>query len=336
MKDTKSQQAFHPHQQTRAQPLGRVEGIILLYANSASCCKQRAHTQGPGSLRRKAFPQTMFSQPIFTVLKSKQRPNGYPWERSFFKSMFWEISRDQKEEVRWKRKNSQWAAKSHTSIPCLLILHGYKGTFQKKKSTEVTQTTTEGLSPTNHLLGQVQAGTRTGLSRSGPAHVGSTQAGCLKVPDPQGAQGCPEAVSPAPSCQLDFYMARLKWVEITKMHRRNVPFFFLWTWVHFGYKPSFYLADTGDKRKTQNQAELSTCIIGVLGKKESEVIQSCQTLCDPVDCSLPCSSIHGIFQAGVLEWGAVSFSTGSSRPRDWIQVSHIVGRRFTVCSTREV
>ena len=43
-------------------------------------------------------------------------------------------------------------------------------------------------------------------------------------------------------------------------------------------------------------------------KSESEVTQSCPTLSDPIDCSLPGSSIHGIFQAGVLEWGAIAFS----------------------------
>ena len=43
-------------------------------------------------------------------------------------------------------------------------------------------------------------------------------------------------------------------------------------------------------------------------KNESEVAQSCPTLSDPMDCSLPGSSIHGIFQAGVLEWGAIAFS----------------------------
>ena len=46
-------------------------------------------------------------------------------------------------------------------------------------------------------------------------------------------------------------------------------------------------------------------------KSESEVAQSCLTLCDPVDCSPPGSSVHGIFQARVLEWGAIAFS-GSS------------------------
>ena len=43
-------------------------------------------------------------------------------------------------------------------------------------------------------------------------------------------------------------------------------------------------------------------------KIESEVNQSCPTLSDPMDCSLPGSSIHGIFQARVLEWGAIAFS----------------------------
>jgi len=44
-------------------------------------------------------------------------------------------------------------------------------------------------------------------------------------------------------------------------------------------------------------------------KSEREVAQSCPTLSDPMDCSLPGSSIHGIFQARVLEWGAIAFFT---------------------------
>ena len=69
---------------------------------------------------------------------------------------------------------------------------------------------------------------------------------------------------------------------------------------------------------------------------KSEVVQSYLTLCDPMDCSLPGSSVHGIFQAIVLEWIAISLSRGSSRPRDWTQVSRIVDRRFTIWATREV
>ena len=48
-------------------------------------------------------------------------------------------------------------------------------------------------------------------------------------------------------------------------------------------------------------------------KSESEVAQSCLTLSDPMDCSLPGSSVHGIFQARVLEWGAIAFSEHQTR-----------------------
>ena len=65
-------------------------------------------------------------------------------------------------------------------------------------------------------------------------------------------------------------------------------------------------------------------------KKRREVAQSCPTLCDPMDGSPPGSSIHGIFQAWIPEWVAISFSRGSSWPRYWTWVSLIVGRCFTV------
>ena len=67
-----------------------------------------------------------------------------------------------------------------------------------------------------------------------------------------------------------------------------------------------------------------------LSLSESEVTQSCPTFCDPMDCSLPGSSVHGIFQERVLEWVAISFSRGSSQPRDGTRVSHTAGRCFTV------
>ena len=73
----------------------------------------------------------------------------------------------------------------------------------------------------------------------------------------------------------------------------------------------------------------------IYDESESEVVQSCPTLCDPMDCSLPGSSLHGIFQAIVLEWIAISFSRGSSRPRDRTRVSRIVDRRFIIWATRE-
>ena len=86
-------------------------------------------------------------------------------------------------------------------------------------------------------------------------------------------------------------------------------------------------------------------------KSESEVAQSCPTLSDPIDCSPPGFSVNGIFQARVLEWGAIAsklsiikelawvaiaFSKGPSQPRNWTQVSCLAGRFFTIWATKEV
>ena len=65
------------------------------------------------------------------------------------------------------------------------------------------------------------------------------------------------------------------------------------------------------------------------------VAQSCPTLCDPMDCSPPGSSVHRIFQARILDWVALPSSRGSSW-RDWTRVSCIVGSFFTVWATWEI
>ena len=70
------------------------------------------------------------------------------------------------------------------------------------------------------------------------------------------------------------------------------------------------------------------CLLAICMSSEKVKVKSCPTLCDPMDCSLPGSSVHGIFQATILEWAAISFSRGSSQPRDRTWVSHIVGRCF--------
>ena len=80
----------------------------------------------------------------------------------------------------------------------------------------------------------------------------------------------------------------------------------------------FFFLTTEPPRKT-------TCPITKWVKLLSHV-----RLCDPMNCSLPGSSVHGIIQARVLEWIAISFSRGSSWPRDWTGVSCFVGRCFTV------
>ena len=69
---------------------------------------------------------------------------------------------------------------------------------------------------------------------------------------------------------------------------------------------------------------------------ESEVAQSCPPLCDSMDCSLPGSYVHGIFQARVLEWVTISFSRESSWPRDRTWFSCVAGRFFAIWATREV
>ena len=65
------------------------------------------------------------------------------------------------------------------------------------------------------------------------------------------------------------------------------------------------------------------------------VTQSCLTLRKPTDCSPPGSSVHSISQARVLEWVAITFSRGSSRPRDQTQVSRMAGKFFTVWAPRK-
>ena len=70
----------------------------------------------------------------------------------------------------------------------------------------------------------------------------------------------------------------------------------------------------------------------------AKLLQSCQTLCDPMDSSWPGSSVHGILQARILEWVAISCSRGSSQPRDQTCIPHvscIAGRLFTTSAIWE-
>ena len=65
------------------------------------------------------------------------------------------------------------------------------------------------------------------------------------------------------------------------------------------------------------------------------VAKPCLTLYDPMDCSLPGPPVHGILQARILEWVAISFFRGSSQLRNWTQISCITGRVFTYWAMRE-
>ena len=65
------------------------------------------------------------------------------------------------------------------------------------------------------------------------------------------------------------------------------------------------------------------------------VTKLCLTLCDPMDCSLLGSSVHGILQARMLGWVAILFSRAPLQPRDQTPASCIAGRFFTIWATRE-
>ena len=80
------------------------------------------------------------------------------------------------------------------------------------------------------------------------------------------------------------------------------------------------------KRVAKSQSRLSAhARIAALQRGGGTVTESYLTLCDPMDCSPPGSSVHGILQARILEWVAMSSSRGSSQPRDQTQVSLIAG-----------
>ena len=74
---------------------------------------------------------------------------------------------------------------------------------------------------------------------------------------------------------------------------------------------------------------------GILWKWKCSLLGCVWLFCNPMDCSLPGSSVHGILQAGILEWVAFPFSRGSSWPRDQTWISYISGRFFKVWATWE-
>ena len=117
---------------------------------------------------------------------------------------------------------------------------------------------------------------------------------------------------------LDFFpiqVTTVRWVEFPVLHSTSFLF-------------CFFLVSNTDLQ------DLPDSLMDIVSEV-SEVVQLYLTLCDPVDCSPPCSSVHGILQARILEWVAISFSRGSSWPRDWTQVSRIAGRCFNLWATWE-
>jgi len=107
----------------------------------------------------------------------------------------------------------------------------------------------------------------------------------------------------------------------------------LYHWVLVGKCWIFLFSDPSDTLCFFLFPPVLQGILGLVTESESQVAQLWPTLCDAMDCSLWGSSVHGIFQARVLEWIAISVSRGSSWPRNWTLVSRIAGRRFTVWAT---
>ena len=95
-------------------------------------------------------------------------------------------------------------------------------------------------------------------------------------------------------------------------------------------KQSFVLSE--GERQTEEGLLPWVSLASRYGRRKKVKSLSCVQLCDPVDCSPPGSSVHGILQARILEWVAISFSRGSFQPRDRSQVSHTAGRLFTIWS----
>ena len=79
-----------------------------------------------------------------------------------------------------------------------------------------------------------------------------------------------------------------------------------------------WISAAGKTLDMERLGELNKCNITIRQVKElAKSLQSCPTLCDPGDCSLPGSSIHGIFQTRVLEWGAITFSVPAASRGQW-------------------
>ena len=139
--------------------------------------------------------------------------------------------------------------------------------------------------------------------------------------------------------RLQVIIQRLGWANI--LEHRHMPSSLHhppWAASHPSLQGERALQGSGEKFKVKIIPMISfktKTISETLFTHQSEVTQSCLTLCDPVDCSLPSSSVRGILQARILEWVAISFSRGSSWPRDRTRISRIGGRRFNLWATRE-
>ena len=135
----------------------------------------------------------------------------------------------------------------------------------------------------------------------------------------QGASDCPQVPL------LTYYV---QWPELGVGHRTGDQ----WSWNHETpeEKSPCVAESQGAGSPWEHQRE-ATCAqnAGVFNLRVCSVAQLCLTLCDPVDCTPPGSSVHGILQARIPEWVAMPSSRGSSPPRNrtWVSYVSCIGRR---------
>ena len=111
-----------------------------------------------------------------------------------------------------------------------------------------------------------------------------------------------------------------------------------WKWTSFVTKKMWScITNPGPRSRAQGSRPMCHEFSCYCERKKVKVlvVQSCQNLCDPMDCGPPDTSVHGVLQARVLECIPMPFSRGSSQPRDRTWVSCIGSRFFTVWATRE-
>ena len=106
-------------------------------------------------------------------------------------------------------------------------------------------------------------------------------------------------------------------------------------WSGLPCPPPGYLPNPGIELGSFTSAALAVRFLTATSTVRVLVAQSCLTLSDPMDCSPPGFSVHGIVQARILEWVSISLSRESSQSRDWTQISRTAGRLFTIWATRE-
>ena len=117
------------------------------------------------------------------------------------------------------------------------------------------------------------------------------------------------------------------WIAIKKKKKKTLVFSSHWETRTGNLKFCKHTLIANNQRQYAVPLSLSSvCVL---------VAQLCLTVCNPMNCSPPASSVHGILQARILKWVASPFSRGSSQPRDWTWVFHTADIFFTIWTTWE-